>query len=300
MSQLLYEGLENRFVAWAVTEPTMRSAVVVGSRARQDHPADKWSDLDIICFTSTPDRFTSNIQWIKQLGTIWFCADKTANSGDFEWMVMFEGGIKVDFIIAPAAAPLRQMLANPIYEKARRRGVRLLFDKTNAQTDCDELPPATSRDVPQPSMEALVRHVNLLWITVGRTATMIGRGELWRAVPLCNSDLKQLLLTMIEWHARATYGPQHDIWRNGRFLHEWAAPPTNDMLKTAFAQYNQTDLHHALQQTARLFSRLSREVTAVWEYEYPYESEHNLLQWLETLPSNATKLNKPSSYTTTS
>ena len=298
MSQLLYEELENRFVAWAVTEPTMRSAVVVGSRARQDHPADRWSDLDIICFTITPDLFTTNTHWIIQLGSIWFCADKVANSGDFEWMVTFEGGAKVDFIIAPAAAPLSQMLASPIYEKARRRGVRLLFDKTSVQQTDEKLLHAKSRLVPQPTMTEFGRHVHLFWITVGRTAAMIGRGELWRARHLCDNELKQFLLTMIEWHARATYGPQHDVWRNGRFLHEWAAPPVAQMLKSCLASYNQTDLHQALQQTARLFSRLAREVTAVWEYEYPHESEQKLLEWLETLTARPYQLDGYSSLNT--
>jgi len=32
------------------------------------------------------------------------------------------------------------------------------------------------------------------------------------------------LLCMLEWHARATRGPEHDTWMRGRFLEEWADP----------------------------------------------------------------------------
>jgi predicted nucleotidyltransferase len=29
---------------------SIRAAVVIGSRARVDHPADEWSDLDVLIF----------------------------------------------------------------------------------------------------------------------------------------------------------------------------------------------------------------------------------------------------------
>ena len=35
------EQIEQRFAAWAQTQPDIRAAMVVGSRARTDHPADE-------------------------------------------------------------------------------------------------------------------------------------------------------------------------------------------------------------------------------------------------------------------
>lgn len=35
-----YAALEARFVEWARSEDGIRAAVVIGSRARTDHPAD--------------------------------------------------------------------------------------------------------------------------------------------------------------------------------------------------------------------------------------------------------------------
>lgn len=53
------EQLLERFVAWAVNCSDIRGAVIVGSRARTDHPADEWSDIDIIVITTDPDRYLS-------------------------------------------------------------------------------------------------------------------------------------------------------------------------------------------------------------------------------------------------
>ena len=56
---LTYEQLEQNCIAWAQAQPDIRAAIVVGSRARLDHPADEWSDLGLILFTTTPAAYTA-------------------------------------------------------------------------------------------------------------------------------------------------------------------------------------------------------------------------------------------------
>lgn len=46
-----YEELIQRFVQWAERQDDIRLAFVLGSRARTDHPADVWSDLDLAVVT---------------------------------------------------------------------------------------------------------------------------------------------------------------------------------------------------------------------------------------------------------
>lgn len=41
-----YERLIEKLAAWVQTRLGVRAAMVLGSRARVDHPADEWSDLD--------------------------------------------------------------------------------------------------------------------------------------------------------------------------------------------------------------------------------------------------------------
>ncbi|NLF78613.1 MAG: aminoglycoside 6-adenylyltransferase, partial [Chloroflexi bacterium] len=47
----LIQQLEGRISDWASEESAIRAVLVVGSRARHaDHPADEWSDLDLMLF----------------------------------------------------------------------------------------------------------------------------------------------------------------------------------------------------------------------------------------------------------
>jgi predicted nucleotidyltransferase len=60
-----YEEILTRFVEWAEGEESIRGAVVVGSRARDD--ADEWADLDILVVTTDPERVLSETAWLKEL-----------------------------------------------------------------------------------------------------------------------------------------------------------------------------------------------------------------------------------------
>ena len=66
-----YEQLIDRFVAWAQTQPDIRAAMILGSRARLDRPADQWSDLDLLIITADPERLLAHTDWLEHLGTPW-------------------------------------------------------------------------------------------------------------------------------------------------------------------------------------------------------------------------------------
>ena len=41
---------------WAAAEPNVRAAVLIGSQARRDTPADEWSDVDVALVVDDPSR----------------------------------------------------------------------------------------------------------------------------------------------------------------------------------------------------------------------------------------------------
>lgn len=43
-----YNRLIENLVSWAQAQDDIRAAILIGSRARSDHPADEWSDLDVL------------------------------------------------------------------------------------------------------------------------------------------------------------------------------------------------------------------------------------------------------------
>jgi aminoglycoside 6-adenylyltransferase len=52
-----YEQLTQRIIDWVGQEDNVRAAMVIGSRARTDHPADAWSDLDVLLFVRDPEPY---------------------------------------------------------------------------------------------------------------------------------------------------------------------------------------------------------------------------------------------------
>ena len=79
-----YADLETRIIAWANVRSGVRGVVVVGSRARQDHSADEWSDLDLILFTDDIALYQEDGRWLDELGRVWIAVRGQTGHGDFE------------------------------------------------------------------------------------------------------------------------------------------------------------------------------------------------------------------------
>jgi hypothetical protein len=58
-----YARLLERFVAFAEAEEDISAGIVIGSRARSDHPADEWSDLDIVVLARHPGHYVLSTDW---------------------------------------------------------------------------------------------------------------------------------------------------------------------------------------------------------------------------------------------
>ena len=54
-----YQKIEERFIQWGQVQDDVHVAYVAGSRARKDHGADEYSDLDIQMYVDDPTQFFS-------------------------------------------------------------------------------------------------------------------------------------------------------------------------------------------------------------------------------------------------
>lgn len=104
--------------------------MVIGSRAREESPADAWSDLDIAFATSTPFDYISNDddEWVSELGDSILTFSEQAPMGNLvEKRVLFHGGYDVDFVPLPVDV-LRQGLP-PQASGIIHRGWKVVLDK---------------------------------------------------------------------------------------------------------------------------------------------------------------------------
>jgi aminoglycoside 6-adenylyltransferase len=96
------------------------------------------------------------------------------------------------------------------------------------------------------------------------------RGEWWVATSSCNGYLKNLLLRLMEWHAKAK--AHRDTWHKGRFLERWAERDVLQALPDTFAKYALEDVQRALMANLSFYEKFGREVGNAFGYDFPEEA----------------------------
>lgn len=270
--------LLDRIAAWANQEPQVRAVAIVGSHARVDHPADRWSDLDVLLFVENPDRLLEDLEWIDSIAEPWLSfLEKTAAGDRTERRVLFAGGAAVDFI--PLPSQLVQVLAQeglPEYaEDVFRRGMRVVVDKCGLERvlACMEIPAAQKN---KPSPEEFGGVVNDFLYHAVWTVKRMMRGELWVAKTCCDVYMKGLLLRLMEWHTCASDPRHQETWYKGRFLEEWCDASVQRRLPQVFAYYDRPDLERALFATINLFADVAADTAKLLLYDYDRTSEQRI------------------------
>lgn len=282
---LTYDDLIERITAWAAATPAIRGALILGSRARTDRPADEWSDLDVLIFTHDVETPIRESGWATGLAPHWLTfVERTGDGSSWERRTLYEGGLDVDVAVFPAQALEAPEGAMPAaFADVVRRGVRVLVDKDGALARILSRPLPAQTLYAHPSAVEFDNAVNDFWYHTLWCAKHLRRGEVWWAKSGIDVHLKGYLQRMLEWHARATRGEAFDTWLRGRFLDEWADPRAVAELPGCFARYDRADLARALLGTMRLYRWLEDETAARWGYAPPREGERRAAEATETL-----------------
>jgi len=266
-----YEELTARVVAWAQTQPTIRALISVGSRARTNYPADRWSDLDLVIFCAERDAYVSSSAWLKTFGDSWLTYLEITGGGDPEWFALYGDSLKLDVVlllIDPNAGDLESILAAHPYKAVFARGVNVLFDR---HAPPRIVPAQPLRPSVFPTQSAYDTIANGFLVDALTMSKFIARGDLWRAERWLNEFLRASLLTMIEWQAHGK-----DTWYKGRFIEQWADPRVIAALHETFALYERTSLQNALLATLDLFRLIGTEVAVGFGLTYPTAAHETL------------------------
>ena len=295
----LYEELIERFHEWAESRFDIRAAIIVGSRARVDHPADEWADLDILIVTKDPNHYALTSNWINNFGKPLLTFIEPTSTGDEkERRVLYDKMLDVDFAIIPQEKVLRlfQTKADRPTETGAdqrilaqirsmlSRGVRVLIDKDGLAGQLSALNVSAEKRL-LPTQDEFLEIANDFLYHAVFTAKHLRRGELWWTVMCLDCHMQQLLLRMIEWHAQAASNWKHDTWFRGRFLEEWAHPQAVKGLHETFSHYDEKDVRQALLAAIDLFHGLATETAAKLGYPYPAEADKKVTNWIKTCVS---------------
>lgn len=269
-----YGSIVEAFREWAQNELGVRAALIVGSQARSEVPADEWSDLDLVIFHTDPARLIAATDWFQPFGTVLISLiEPTAVGGSRERRVLYSDGRDVDFSIFPASV-MPFLTRSDEGRSVLGRGFVVLVDKdgqltklaTDVRSEMPEPVGPASEAVFEADVSDYLYHV--LW-----AAKKLRRGETWIAKMVCDGYLKLLLVRMIEWNALTRQSTHVDVWHDGRFLDTWAPADVRARLAATFARYDAPDLARALKETTHLYTVLARQVAERLGWGYPAEAE---------------------------
>jgi aminoglycoside 6-adenylyltransferase len=273
MSAQLFE----KAVTWAHTEEIIRVMIIEGSRARNDHAVDRFSDYDLNLYVTDVARYTEDDTWIEQIGPIWAMEKETDPEGEATRLVLFEGGYDIDFKLLPVTL-LHRFIRQQTLPDDYHRGYTVVLDKDGITA---QLPQPSYKAIPKkkPGEEEFLYAVNVFWFELFHLVKYLHREDLWH-VKLRDAGIKNRLLQMIEWHAQASHHWDYDTWIVGKYMQSWVEPEVWQAFFEIFARFDKKDSWRAVCALIPLYRRLAGETARQLNYPYPHEMDKAISEFL--------------------
>ncbi|HPF86767.1 MAG TPA: aminoglycoside 6-adenylyltransferase [Candidatus Limiplasma sp.] len=271
----MQQSLLGRIIQFAAHNDAVSALILVGSRAREENPADAYSDTDLIMVAEDAAYFVASDSWLEEIGNFHISFSEPTVDGQKERRVLFDDAQDVDFVILEKEAAVRALVSGEA-AGILANGYRVLVNKTGLQ-----LPPPVPAAVFIPATEAdFCNTVNDFWYHTVWTAKKLLRHELWTAKFCVDMYLKWKLLWIIEQYEHTVRRSGRYTWYRGRFIERWAANDILADLQSTFAHYDPADMAKALIQTMALFRRLSVAVAEASGFAYPAHADEYATKWV--------------------
>ena len=269
----------SRLQRWAESDPNVRLALVVGSQARTEMPADRFSDIDLVVFARDAERLLTDERWIAELGPYWTThVEQNALESGPERRVLFEGGQDVDVSVFPAEF-LAALTSDERGAAVLRRGFRTLVNKESVDLTVADGTPATAL----PTLSEFTNLVNDYWFHLVWTAKKLRRGERLAALEATNGYLRALLVRAVRWHATARGPNGPPVWHGARFFESWADPRVVREFPGTVAEYDDRSIAAALRGSRTLFSWITDELRDRLSFPAPIRDRSGVSSYLDEL-----------------
>ncbi len=253
----------DRIIHWARDEEAIRAVVITGSLARGDGSVDEFSDLDAQIITRDILRLTRDDSWLDAHGEVWIRFPLHVDAP--YRLVWFASGRKVDFQFVNPDEILAMRESGELSDEYLR-GYLVALDKDGLLAD---LPPSP-RQFPMPappSRREVEAAINEFWFEAIHVAQFIRRREFWVA-KYRDWTMKENLLRLLEWHARAMAEEDVNTWLLGKRILQWTDAPSAEAITRIWPRWDAAETWRALLAQLELCRRLSRELHAALGVDY--------------------------------
>ncbi|WP_086347568.1 aminoglycoside 6-adenylyltransferase [Candidatus Enterococcus clewellii] len=278
-NQEFYSEFVKQFAKAGRKRSDMKAAYIIGSQARKKHPADQWSDLDILIYTADPAYYLETSDFLQQFGEIWSSFATKTLGGDKERLTLFAGGFQVDLVVK-TAQEYDQQVASRQAPWLFKRGVQLIIDNTGHAEEL--LPKEDILPEKLPLNEATLNEMNqMFWFVTMYISKQLLREDNW-AAKARDMDYKNILLQLIEWYEQSLHGSAYDTWHGGRFMKVWVESDIYNELFGIFGHFDLADSWSALEQSIRLFIKLNDGIQASTGIFIEKHLQANVTNWIKS------------------
>ncbi len=272
------DPIETRLEVWARSDPRIRAALLVGSRATPQGALDHHSDYDVVLFLGSGSRHAEEDGWIESFGRpLIVLREWTEHRGERvpTRLVQYRGGHRIDFTLS------RVDLLHRIAEQVNLpdwlgNGYRILLDRDG---DATRLPPPTgSAYIPrQPRASEFEDVVNEFWWESYYVGKYLDRGELLPARYSAECVMRyRCLIPMLEWYVQLGRGWEQPVGVRGRGLRWLLDPSDRELLDGSYGGQTLAEGREGLFSMLSLFRKASRAVARDCGYEYPEALDREL------------------------
>jgi len=272
----------NSTIDWSKSEKSIRAVILVGSRAT-DLPVDELSDYDLSIFLKDDSQFIQNDQWLSKIGKVWVCVHEKIYWENREVptrLVIFEGGVKVDFAFYPLE--IMQKLCSSLPSE-----YRIILDKDEIAQKPQ--PRIKSYHTNKPTELEFLNVIKEFWFEAYHVAVYLKRGDLWSAKVRSEGIRQNFLLKMIEWDELSRHDWNYAIPPMGKSMQTWVCEKTWNALFGTFAHFDEQDSWQALHNIMELFRNLAKETAQKLEFKYPLDVDQNICEFINRLSNGCFK-----------
>jgi len=264
---------------WGEEQENIRAVILLGSQVHKK-TTDRLSDIDLQLYTQNPLIYSKDEAWFKSFGPVWL-ADVKQDAEQVTWKIIYEGGLLVDFIISSTSALGKLDKSLPPHFDP---GYSVLIDKDKLTKHLPKAP-GTARPPEKPSQEAFQKNISDFWLNAYHVGKYLWRRDLWRAK---HHDwlMKGNLLEMMGWHSLLIEGQDSFTTYQGKDIKGWINPETFTSLMTVFGRFYPADSWRALEDTIKIFTKLSKEVGIFLNLDPRLELQDKFIPLIKDLQSN--------------
>jgi aminoglycoside 6-adenylyltransferase len=246
-----YAETIDKIITWAKRDSNVEGAIIIGSHARNELPADQWSDLDLMVLVNDVQILLDENDWLDRFGRV-ICAFNYVTPlhfVDWDWSfkrALFDDNRDVDFSILPHAR-LGEVLS--VNKDIMSQGYAVIYDSNADLLEAQVralVGTIEGEEFKLPSEQELSNDVRDLLYHVIWAFKKIKRHELWVAVSTINGHIKDLLLRLVEIYNVSVSHKTAFITYDGRFLENRTEGEMLDKLGHCLSRYDKVDAITAL------------------------------------------------------